>query len=81
MASNRKPWTERILSAAAKEGTVSNSSLRRRFRLPLTEMSNEDFNVSVGRSMIHLAQTGRLKRVERGEYTITKKGLREANAH
>lgn len=79
MASNRKPWTERILNAATKEQTVSNSTLRRRFRIPQTEMSNDEFNTSIGRSMVHLAHTGRLQRVNRGEYKITKKGLREVS--
>jgi len=72
--SNRKPWTERILNAASKEDVVSNPVLRRRLRIPTTEMDNFDFNISVGRSMRHLAKKGKLKRVGNGEYRITKKG-------
>ena len=74
--SNRKPWTERILNAATKEETVSNSILRRRLRIPTTEMDNFEFNLSVGRSMRHLATKGKLKRVATGEYAITKKGAK-----
>lgn len=81
MSSNRKPWTERILNAATKEDFVSNSVLRRRLRIPTTEMNNQEFNRSVGRSMRHLAHKGKLKRVDLGEYTITKKGERAAYSY
>jgi len=77
--SNRKPWTERILNAATKEETVSNPVLRRRLRIPTTEMDNFEFNLSVGRSMRHLANKGKLKRVGTGEYRITKKGEKAAS--
>jgi len=77
--SNRKPWTERILNAATKEDTVSNPVLRRRLRIPTTEMDNFEFNLSVGRSMRYLANEGKLKRVATGKYEITKKGKKAAS--
>ena len=75
-----KTWCERILNAASKEETISNSVLRVRFRIPKTEMSQEEFNTSIGRSMVHLAANKMLKRVERGVYTITKKGQKAISA-
>lgn len=76
MSSNRKPWTERILNAATKEDFVSNRVLRRRLRIPTTEMDTDQFHETVGRSMRHLASKGKLKRIGTGEYRITKKGER-----
>ena len=70
-----KTWCERILNAASKEEVINNSTLRVRFRIPKTEMSQEEYGVSIGRSVCHLAKNKMLKRLERGTYTITKKGL------
>jgi hypothetical protein len=75
-----KTWCERILNAASKENTIDNRTLRVRFRIPKTEMSQEEFNTSIGRSMIHLAANKMLKRVDRGVYTITKKGQKAISA-
>ncbi len=78
---NRKPWTARILNAATKEDSVNRSMLRRRLRLPSTEMDSEQFNRGPGRSLTYLAKGKYLKRTDRGEYTITKKGERTVAAY
>jgi hypothetical protein len=75
-----KTWSERILNAASKENTIDNSTLRVRFRIPKTEMSQEEYNNSIGRTTRYLYENKMLKRVERGVYTITKKGEKALNA-
>lgn len=75
-----KTWSERILNAASKEYSIDNSTLRTRFRLPKTEMSQEDYNNSIGRSTRHLYANKMLKRTDRGVYEITKKGEKALNA-
>lgn len=77
---NSKTWSERILNAASKENTIDNSTLRVRFRIPKTEMSQEEYNNSIGRTTRYLYENKMLKRVERGVYTITKKGEKALNA-
>ncbi len=69
-----KTWNERILNAASKEESIDRSTLRRRFRIPQTEMSNEFFHNSVMRATRKLASEKALKRTERGTYEITRKG-------
>lgn len=71
---NSKTWSERILNAASKENSIDNSTLRVRFRIPKTEMSQEEFNNVIGRTTRYLCENKMLKRIERGVYTITKKG-------
>jgi hypothetical protein len=71
-----KTWCERILNAASKEEVINNSTLRVRFRLPKTEMSQEQYGISIGRSVCHLAKNKMLKRVKQGTYQITKKGMK-----
>lgn len=73
---NSKTWSARILNAASKESTINNSTLRVRFRIPKTEMSQEEYNNVIGRTTRYLAESKMLKRVDRGTYTITKKGLK-----
>ena len=75
---NKKTWAERILNAASKEETITIAVLRKRFRLPTTEASNEYFNNSIMRTARLLASpsTKQLKRVAPGEYKITNKGFR-----
>ena len=70
-----KTWSQRILNAASKESTVDNSTLRVRFRIPKTEMSQESFNNSIGRTMRYMAEIKLVKKVGVGEYQITKKGV------
>ena len=77
---NSKTWSQRILNAASKENIIDNSTLRVRFRLPKTEMDQESFNNSIGRTVRYMAESKMLKRVERGVYTITKKGEKALNA-
>ena len=43
---NKKTWCERILNAASKEEVINNSILRVRFRIPKTEMSQEEYSRS-----------------------------------
>ena len=74
-----KTWSERILNAATKENVIDNRTLRTRFRIPKTEMSQEDFNNTIGRTARHLCAGKMLKRVDRGVYTITKKGEKALN--
>lgn len=71
-----KTWSQRILNAASKESTVDNSTLRVRFRIPKTEMSQESFNNSIGRTMRYMAEIKLVKKVGVGEYQITKKGYK-----
>ena len=73
---NRKTIAQRILHAATKENKISTPVLRRRMRIPSTEMDQEDFNNSIMRSARALAAKGMLKRTDRGEYKITKKGMK-----
>lgn len=73
---NRKTIAQRVLHAATKEKTISTSVLRRRMRIPTTQMDSEYFNNSVMRTTRALAEEKMLKRTGRGEYTITKKGIK-----
>lgn len=75
-----KTWSERILNAASKESSIDNRTLRVRFRIPKTEMSQEDFNNTIGRTTRYLAESKLLKRTDRGTYSITKKGLKALSA-
>ncbi len=78
--SNRKTIAERILNAASKESTINNSTLRKRMRLPKTEVDQISFNNSIMRTARLLAENGMLKRTDRGQFNITKKGLKAVNA-
>ena len=78
---NKKTWCERILNAASKETTISNKVLRVRFRIPKTEMSQEEYSRRIGRSVCHLASNKMLKRVETGVYQITVKGQKALKAY
>ena len=69
-----KTWKERILNAATKEETINRQTLRKRFRIPSTEMNNEAFNNTIGRTTRSLYASKALKRTDRGQYEITKKG-------
>lgn len=75
-----KTWSERILNAASKENTIDNRTLRVRFRIPKTEMSQEEFNNTIGRTARYLYENKMLKRTDRGVYTITRKGEKALNA-
>jgi hypothetical protein len=77
---NRKTIAERILNAASKEKTINNSTLRRRMRLPKTEVDQISFNNSIMRTARLLTESGMLKRTDRGQFNITKKGLKAVNA-
>jgi len=69
-----KTWKERVLNAASKENTITRQVLRRRLRIPATEMDNVYFNDTIGRTARHLYADGYLKRTERGSYKITPRG-------
>lgn len=69
-----KSWRERILNAATKEETINRQILRRRFRIPSTELDNTSFNGSIGRTTRQLHSEKCLKRTDRGQYAITRKG-------
>ena len=73
---NYKTIAQRVLHAATKEKTISTSVLRRRMRIPTTQMDSEYFHNSVMRTTRLLAGEKLLKRTGRGEYTITKKGIK-----
>ena len=77
---NTKTWSERILNAASKESSIDNRTLRVRFRIPKTEMSQEEYNNTIGRTTRHLYANKMLKRTDRGTYVITKKGEKALNA-
>lgn len=78
--SNKKTIAKRILNAASNEETINNSILRKRMRLPKTEVDQISFNNSIMRTARLLAETGMLKRKDRGVFSITKKGLKAINA-
>ena len=73
---NKKTWSERILNAASKELRVNTQTLRVRLRIPKTEMGSTAFNNTVMRTTRMLAESKLLKRTDRGEYRITKKGVK-----
>jgi predicted transcriptional regulator len=77
---NRKTIAARILNAASKEKTINNSTLRRRMRIPTTEVDQVSFNNSIMRTARFLTEEGMLKRTDRGQFSITKKGLKAVNA-
>ena len=78
--SNKKTIAKRILNAASNEETINNSILRKRMRLPKTEVDQISFNNSIMRTARLLAESGMLKRKDRGVFSITKKGLKAINA-
>lgn len=69
-----KTIAERILHAASKETVISNTVLRRRMRIPRTEMNTYEFNNTVLRTARYLNESGELNRVARGKFVITRKG-------
>lgn len=72
----RKTWGERILYAAGKERVINERVLRRRLRIPKTEMDSRKFHNTVMR-VVRLAaedQNGLLMRTRVGEYRITRYG-------
>tara|TARA_R110000868_G_scaffold92791_1_gene257355 strand:+ start:669 stop:917 length:249 start_codon:yes stop_codon:yes gene_type:complete len=74
---NSKTWKERILNAATKEQSINRQTLRKRFRLPSTEMNNEAFNNTIGATARAMRADGLLKRTARGVYQITRKGEKQ----
>jgi hypothetical protein len=78
-----KTWGERILYAAGKEQVINTRVLRRRMRIPKTEMNSKEFHGTVMR-MVRLAaeeQNGLLVRVRAGEYRITRYGRKCLELH
>jgi len=73
-----KTWKERVLYAAANEETIDRSTLRRRMRIPTTEMDNRSFDGVVMRAARTAVSEKLLKRVDNGVYRITKKGRKIA---
>ena len=71
-----KTWAERVLNAAGKERIINESVLRRRLRIPKTEMNSRKFHNSVMRTVRLGAepQNGYFKRTGKGEYRITRYG-------
>lgn len=69
-----KTWKERVLYAASNEETIDRSTLRRRMRIPSTEMDNRTFDGTVLRAARTAVTEGYLKRKENGVYAITKQG-------
>ena len=69
-----KTWKERVLYAASNEETISRSTLRRRMRIPSTEMDNRSFDGTVMRAARTAVSEKLLKRMDNGIYRITKKG-------
>ena len=71
-----KTWKERVLYAASNEATINRSTLRRRMRIPSTEMDNRSFDGTVMRAARTAVNEGLLKRKENGVYALTKKGAK-----
>lgn len=81
--SKRKKWGERILYAAGKERVINERVLRRRLRIPKTEMDSRKFHNTVMR-VVRLAaeeQNGLLVRTRAGEYRITRYGRKCLELH
>jgi hypothetical protein len=81
--SKHKTWGERILYAAGKERVINTQVLRRRMRIPKTEMDSKDFHNTVMR-VVRLAaeeQNGLLVRTRAGEYRITRYGRKCLELH
>jgi hypothetical protein len=79
----RKKWGERILYAAGKERVINERVLRRRLRIPKTEMDSRKFHNTVMR-VVRLAaeeQNGLLVRTRAGEYRITRYGRSMLETH
>lgn len=79
----RKTWGERILYAAGKERVINERVLRRRLRIPKTEMNSRKFHNTVMR-VVRLAaedQNGLLMRTRVGEYRITRYGRKCLELH
>lgn len=74
--SNKKTTKARVMHAALREDSINVSTLRRRMRIPTTEMDPTSFNNTVMRTTRQLAADGLLKRTTRGEYKITKRGVK-----
>lgn len=74
-----KTWSQRILNAAQKEDTINTSTLRKRFRIPRTEMDPITFDGTVMRTVRRLAENGSLNWVYRGTYKITRQGKKAIN--
>lgn len=70
----RKTWKERVLYAASNEATIDRTTLRRRMRIPSTEMDNRSFDGIVMRAARTAVTEGYLKRKENGVYALTKQG-------
>jgi hypothetical protein len=69
-----KTWKERVLYAASNEVSIDRSTLRRRMRIPSTEMDNRSFDGTVMRAARTAVSEGLLKRKENGVYALTKQG-------
>jgi hypothetical protein len=69
-----KTWKERVLYAASNEVSINRSTLRRRMRIPSTEMDNRSFDGTVMRAARTAVSEGLLKRKENGVYALTKQG-------
>ncbi len=69
-----KTWKERVLYAASNEVSIDRSTLRRRMRIPSTEMDNRSFDGTVMRAARTAVSQGLLKRKENGVYALTKQG-------
>jgi hypothetical protein len=81
--SKHKTWGERILYAAGKERVINTQVLRRRMRIPKTEMNSKEFHNTVMR-IVRLAaeeQNGLLVRTRAGEYRITRYGRKCLELH
>lgn len=74
---NKKTWSERVLNAASKELIIDASVLRKRLRIPGTELDNVSFNNSIMRTVRKMKSEGLLKRVDRGVYRISKAGSKQ----
>lgn len=69
-----KTWKERVLYAASNEASINRTTLRRRMRIPSTEMDNRSFDGVVMRAARSAVSEGLLKRKENGVYALTKQG-------
>ncbi len=74
---NTKTWSERVLNAASKETFINTSVLRKRLRIPGTEVDNISFNNSIMRTVRKMKSEGLLKRIDRGVYRISKAGKKQ----
>jgi len=69
---NKKTIKSRVINAFLKGETLNKKDLRRKLRIPRTEMGDYWFDASYMRTVRQLFLDGYLSRKDRGTYAVTK---------